>query len=250
MARTGTMAPLSIIVTGAVIVIAWLLRRAFAAPRLAVSRRRLARLRPARPDRVAPGSGFAAVRQRWAHRSDRQRVVDGLPVLLEDIARGLRAGSSLRQACAEAAAAADRAVAAGLASAVGEADRGQSLATAFGRWAAASTAPEERLAAGALALAATAGGPQARAVDGVAVTLRERRAIATEIRAQSAQARLSALVIGGLPVAFLLWAVATDRRTAAFLVTGPAGWACLGIGLGLEVVGAVWMRRLLRGAAP
>jgi tight adherence protein B len=249
MARTGTVAPLSLALAGAIIVTAWLLPRAIAAPRRFASRRRLARLRPGRA-RLAHAGGSAAVQRWWASRTDRRRPIDGLPVLLEDVARGLRAGSSLRQACAEAAATADGAVAAGLVSAVGEAERGQPLAQAFTTWAAASTLPEERLAAGALALAAAAGGPQARAVDGVAATLRERRAVATEIRAQSAQARLSALVIGGLPVLFLLWAVTTDRRTAAFLVKGPAGWACLGVGLGLEVAGAAWMRRLLRGAAP
>ena len=119
---------------------------------------------------------------------------------------------------------------AGLATAVADAGRGQPLARAFTAWAAASTGPDERLAAGALALAATAGGPQARAVDGVAATLRERRAVAAEIRSQSAQARLSAIVIGALPAVFLVWAIATDRRTAAFLVAGPAGWACLGAG--------------------
>ena len=106
------------------------------------------------------------------------------------------------------------------------------------------------MAAGALALAATAGGPQARAVDGVADTLRERRAVAAEVRAQSAQARLSALVIGLLPVAFLAWAVVTDRRTAVFLVASPPGWACLVAGIALEAAGALWMRRILRGAAP
>ncbi len=105
------------------------------------------------------------------------------------------------------------------------------------------------MAAGALALAATAGGPQARAIDGAAATFRDRRAVAGEVRAQSAQARLSALVIGLLPVAFLLWAAATDRRTAAFLVADPLGVVCLGAGVALEALGALWMRRVVRGVA-
>ena len=77
-----------------------------------------------------------------------------------------------------------------------------------------------------------------------------RRAVAAEVRSQSAQARLSALVIGLLPLAFLTWAALTDRRTVLFLVGAPAGWACLALGGGLEVIGALWMRRILRGAAP
>jgi tight adherence protein B len=245
------MAPLSIAVAGAVLLTAWLLLRALGAPRRAAGRRRLVHLRRAIAARPG-GTGTrlsGAVRRASAHRRRARQRIEGLPGLLEDVARGVRAGSSLRQACGEAAAL-DESAGAGLATAVRDAERGRPLADAFAGWAATTTFAEERLAAGALALAATAGGPQARAIDGVAATLRERRAVAAEIRAQSAQARLSALVIGALPVVFLLWALATDRRTAAFLVASPAGWACLGVGLGLEAAGAVWMRRLLRGAAP
>jgi tight adherence protein B len=241
------MAPL--ITAIAVLLAGWLLARAIGAPRQTATRRRLGRLRPRAGSGDQARTRVAAARW-WAARTSARRVVDGLPALLEDVARGVRAGSSLRQACAETVAAVGGPAAAGLAAAVVAAERGQPLAEAFAAWAATSAAPEERLAAGALALAASAGGPQARAVDGVAATLRERRAVTAEVYAQSAQARLSAIVIGVLPVLFLLWAVATDRRTAAFLVATPGGWACLGAGLGLELAGAAWMRRLLRGATP
>jgi tight adherence protein B len=130
------------------------------------------------------------------------------------------------------------------------AERGSALAAVFGSCATAAPGAEVRITAGALALAATAGGSQARAVDGVALTLRERRAAAAEVRSQSAQARLSAVVIGGLPVAFLVWAALTDRRTLAFLVSAPAGWACVALGIALEAAGVVWMRHILQAAAP
>jgi tight adherence protein B len=232
---------------GAVLLAAWFLARALGAPRRAATRRRLGLLRhPA----VGGGRTSAAVHRWWAARRTAHRATDGLPALLEDIARGVRAGSSLGQACVESVAAIGGPAGAGLSAAVGAAERGQPLAQAFATWAATSTVAEERLAAGALALAASAGGPQARAIDGVAATLRERRAVAAEVHAQSAQARLSAVVIGVLPVLFLVWAAATDRRTAAFLVATPGGWMCLGAGLGLEAAGGAWMRRLLRGATP
>jgi tight adherence protein B len=245
------MAPLSMVGVLALVLTAGLGWRAGGATRGAAARRRLAGLRAGSGQRATPGAVMVAVRRRWRGRFGAAGEGHGLSGVLEDVARGVRAGSSLRQACADAAiVAGPSAGAAGLAGAVAEADRGTPLAAAFGRWAVVGGTADERLAAGVLALAATAGGPQARAVDGVAATLRERRAVAAEIRAQSAQARLSAIVIGALPLLFLLWAVATDRRTAAFLVAGPTGWACLGAGVGLEAAGALWMRRLLRGAAP
>lgn len=193
---------------------------------------------------------MVAVRALLTGGDDQRRVlVDGLPAVLEDVARGVRAGSSLRQACADAAATGGLA-GSRLAAAIAHAERGLALPKAFAAWAAGSAAPEERLAAGALALVATTGGPQARAVDGVAATLRDRRAVAAEVRAQSAQARLSAVVIGVLPAVFLAWVALTDQRTAGFLIAGPPGWACLVGGVGLELTGGLWMRHLLRGASP
>ena len=229
-----------LIVAAGVLAVAAVTRRGLVQPARHGARRRL---HPRRHFVLAAG-----LRARWQRVGAERRLVDELPNVLDDVARGLRAGSSLRQSCADAVGGGGHA-GAELAAVVRHAERGAPLPAALGAWAERSTIPELRLAAGALALAAVAGGPQARAVDGVATTLRERRAIAADVRAQSAQARLSALVIGLLPVAFMAWALATDRRTAAFLVTSPPGWACLLAGLGLEVGGVLWMRRILRGAA-
>ena len=71
--------------------------------------------------------------------------------------------------------------------------------------------PRSRLAAVALGVAAETGGAQARAVDAVAATLRERLAVHADVRAQSSQARLSATVIALLPVAFVVWAASPIR---------------------------------------
>ena len=254
-AVTGTpfpVGPLPVAVLG-VLATAWVARRAIRSGARMHARQRLARLRRPRARdrwRRAVAAAGSTVRARVAGGARQRRLlVDGLPPLLEHVARGMRSGSSLRRACADAVTAGGPA-GRGLGIAVAQAERGRALPSAFAAWAAASVVPEERLAAGALTLAAAAGGPQARAVDGVAATLRERRAVAGEIRAQSAQARLSAVIIGVLPAIFLTWVVVTDRRTAVFLIAGPAGWACLLGGLGLELGGALWMRHLLHGAAP
>jgi tight adherence protein B len=209
-----------------------------------------ARSRPS----VARRRATSASRTAWTVRHHRWRTrrhdADGLASLLDDVARAVRSGSSLANACAEAAALGADAVRVELAAVVARADRGQPLAAALGRWSRDHPSTDVRLAGAALSLAASAGGAQARAVDGVAATVRERRAMAAEVRAQSAQARLSAIVIGLLPIAFLLWALATDGRTATFLVADPIGWMCLATGIVLEALGALWMRRILRAVAP
>jgi tight adherence protein B len=105
------------------------------------------------------------------------------------------------------------------------------------------------LAVAALCLGADTGGAQARAVDGVAMTIRSRLAVAGEVRALASQARVSALVIAVSPVAFGAFAAATDRRSAGFLFRTPLGLSCLVAGLALDAVAAAWMARITRVAA-
>ena len=86
-----------------------------------------------------------------------------------------------------------------------------------------TAAPGVRLAVAAVCLGAEAGGPQARAIDGVAATLRQRLAVAAEARALAAQARVSALVIALSPLVFCALASSTDPHRARFLFhTAPA----------------------------
>ena len=105
-----------------------------------------------------------------------------------------------------------------------------------------------RLGVAALCLGAETGGAQARAVDGVAATVRERLAVAAELRALSSQARISALVIGLAPIGFGAFAAATDPRTSAFMLHTPAGLILLATGLVLDGLGWLWMQRLARVA--
>lgn len=189
-----------------------------------------------------------------------------LPGVLDAVARHLRAGGSLAQAIAAARPprtapdlAASWARLTELIPLVG-------VAAALDGWSAASgpttpttgAAPARRrptststasrsiqLAAAALTLAASTGGSPARAIDGVAATLRSRLAVAEEIRALSAQARASAAVIALAPLVFGVIAGLGDPRTRDFLAS-PAGLALLIAGLGLDGLGAWWMAHLCR----
>lgn len=207
------------------------------------------------PGRAPDGGGLRAAVVAWLdHLSPslapgrRAAAYDReLPALLEALASHLRAGGSLGQAITAVAPLPrsrsglpehwDRVVA--LAPARG-------IDAALADWASAPDATGSvALAAGALRLAAATGGSAARAIDGVASTLRSRLAVADEIRALSSQARASAAVIALAPVAFGAFAGATDRRIAEFFTTS-AGAVVLVVGLSLDAVGAWWMSRLCR----
>jgi tight adherence protein B len=176
------------------------------------------------------------------------RLEQALPPALEAVARSLRTGASLRQAVGEAARDTPGRLGAELARAAGEAGMGGSLLAALEAMAERRPGPGVRLAVAALCLGAETGGAQARAVDGVAATLRERLGVAAELRALSSQARISALVIGLAPLGFGAFAAATDPRTSGFLLhTGP-GLALLAVGLALDGLGWLWMQRLAGSA--
>ncbi len=176
------------------------------------------------------------------------RLERALPGALEAVARSLRSGASLRQAVEEAGSAGGtgRVLGAELSRAAAEAAQGASLVTALEgvgtRW----PLPGVRLGVAALCLGAETGGAQARAVDGVAATVRERLAVSAELRALSSQARISALVIGLAPIGFGAFAAATDPRTSQFLLHTPAGLILLATGLILDGLGWLWMQRLAR----
>ena len=191
----------------------------------------------------APGLVVAGRRGRWA-----QAVDAALPDVLDAIARAVRTGASLPQAVGEVAPALPGRLGRDLREVAVASGSGVAFVSCLDEWASRSPTPGVRLASAALALAAESGGRAAEAVDGVAATLRAELAVAGEVRAQSSQARMSALVIALAPIAFGVLAAGTDDRTATFLLRTPVGSACLVGGVTLDLVAAWWMQRIT--AAP
>lgn len=207
-----------------------------------------ARRRP--PRRVAgragaPPSGLvrsprALVRAALGGRRD----AAALPEAVDALAAALRSGRSLVDGLAVAEAGAPPALAAELRAVLGTVGRGLAVGPAIDRWAATTRVEGAALVAAAVGLAGDAGGDVGRALGGVADTLRERRALDRELRALSAQARLSAAVVAVAPLGFAVVAAAADGDTARFLVGSAAGRSCLAVGLALDVLGWRWMRRI------
>lgn len=188
---------------------------------------------------LAPAIALAAL----SGRGDRL-AEEALPESLESMARALRSGASLRQAVDEAAASTPAPLGAELRTVAVAVSNGTPLADALRSLEHRRPLPGVRLAVAALVLGTETGGAQARAVDGVAATIRSRLSVTKEVRALSSQARLSGLVIALAPLGFAVLAVATDEPTATFLLRTPVGLACLALGLALDGLAAWWMHRL------
>ena len=197
---------------------------------------------------VAAGLLAGPVGLRFARGRARQRFATAVPGALEHVAAGLRGGASVADAIGTLADG-NGALAADLRRVRARARLGFGLADALATWPSERDVPSARAAAGALALAVTVGGPAADAIDGLATSLRERLAAGAEARALSAQARLSAIVVGGAPIAYLAVSAIVDPSSVATLVETGSGRVCLFVGLGLQVLALVWMRRIVRAEA-
>jgi tight adherence protein B len=173
--------------------------------------------------------------------------VAALPDVLDRVAGGLRAGAGPLVALADAAGGADlpELLAADLGRIVHRAGD-QGLGPALAAWAEDRPVPAVAAVAAALEVAAAAGGPAAAALEGLAAGLRDRHDAAGEIAALSAQARLSALVVGAAPAVSLGLSLLADRRVAPTLVGSAPGRVSLLTGMLLEALAALWMRRIVR----
>jgi tight adherence protein B len=170
-----------------------------------------------------------------------------LPDLLERVAGELRAGAAPLGALAGAAGSADlpEPLAGDLTLVVGRAAE-CGLGPALAAWAEKRPFPTVAAVAAALEVADGAGGPAAPALEGLAAGLRDRHDAAGEVAALSAQARLSAIVVGTAPVVSLGLSLLADPRVAPTLLGTAPGRACLLTGAALEGLAAVWMRRIVR----
>jgi len=181
-------------------------------------------------------------------RSRRERAfVAGLPAALEQVAAELRGGGTVA-AAVDRIAAEPGAVSADLRRVHVRTQLGLPLADALAGWPADHDAPGVRAAAGALAVATTLGGRAADAIDGLASSLRHRLDAVAEARSLSAQARLSAVVVGAAPLGYLAFSAMVDPAAVTALVGTGLGRVCLVVGLALEALAGLWIRRISRSA--
>jgi len=185
----------------------------------------------------------------WLARTRRERrFVVALPLALEQVAAEMRGGGTVASAV-ERLGEGDAAVAPDFRRIHTRTQLGVSLGDALSGWPAEHDAPGVRAAAGAFAVAAALGGRAADAIDGLASSFRHRLDAAAEARSLSSQARLSAVVVGAAPIGYLVFSSLVDPRSVGVLVGTGVGRVCLVVGIALEALAALWIRRIVRTEA-
>ena len=184
---------------------------------------------------VVVGVGAAS----WSGRSDAD-LWEG--AYLHAVAMELAAGASLRTALG---AAADRAPELELGLVIRLAEAGAPLARLAD--ALASALPQQgRVAGAALRTAGATGGRVATVFENLAQVSAEDRQLRRETRAATAQARISAWIVGGLPACYLGYQFFTGR--VAELVQSPVGLGIVAVGGGFLVTGSSVVTVMVRRA--
>lgn len=90
------------------------------------------------------------------------------------------------------------------------------------------------------------GGDLAEVLDSVGSTIRDRNRVSRQVQALSAEGRISAIILIGLPF-FLAGALAfINPEYIGELFQGTVGWTLVGVSIGLMAIGVVWIRRIVR----
>ncbi len=89
------------------------------------------------------------------------------------------------------------------------------------------------------------GGNLSEILSTVAATLRERERLRRQVQVLSAEGKLSAYILGGLPVAFGFYLLLTRPEYLKPLVTDPIGFILLGGMAMLMTVGSLWMKKVV-----
>jgi tight adherence protein B len=170
-----------------------------------------------------------------------ERVADAVGA----IAAAVRSGSSLPQALRYAAEEAAPPIRSELEQLVADLDTGIAIDDALAAWASQRPSSDTDLVVAALELHRRSGGDLPAVLDQVAATVRDRISVAREVRSLTAQARLSAWILGVLPVGFFGFLWLTSRRDIEGALSTPAGMLAIGVGLALEGGAFLWIRSLL-----
>ncbi len=181
----------------------------------------------------------------WARRRARrfeEKLVDGVAFMIS----ALQAGENPTRALASAADAAEGAVSVELRRLVDRLDVGMGIRQAMQPLVEGYDSEGTRLFTQSLAAKWAAGGNMAPVLERVNQIIRERLSMRLRLRAEMAGARLAAVLIALLP--YLLIPVLFWRRPewARALLAHPVGLQLLFMALMLQLVGVLWLRRIMR----
>jgi tight adherence protein B len=193
---------------------------------------------------AAPLGARLLVRVRTGRR--RAAFADQLDDSLQLMASSLRAGHSLLRAVDSVSTEAAAPTSEEFARIVNETRVGRDLGAALDEVAERMASDDFRWTAQAIAIHREVGGNLAEVLDTVGHTIRERNAIRRQVKALSAEGKLSAVVLMALPFGVIGFLSVTNRDYISAFTESLAGYVMMGIAAVLLLVGALWLKKTVR----
>jgi tight adherence protein B len=192
------------------------------------------------------GAGLPYLRSRRRERRRGEVMERQLAEVVEACSLAVRSGLALNQALEFAGREVGPPMAEALRRLRHEQELGSPFDVALEGFTAGMDTDDARLFGLVVAIHSRSGGNLAGALDEVRTTIRHRIAVRRELRALSAQGRISGAVLGALPIAFFLVLATTSHRDLAPVYRSPAGVTMVVTGLIMQGLAYIWMRRLMR----
>ncbi len=186
-----------------------------------------------------------AVGLRFVASREKSRFVDQMPNTLGLIATSLRSGQSFLQALESVASEAPEPTSREYQRAVAETRLGRPIGGAIRAIADRMDSEDFGWVVMATDIQREVGGNLAEVLDIVADTMLQRNRLRREVKALSAEGRLSAMVLGGLPVFMFLFLFTSNRSYLEPLVDRTAGWIMIGIAVGSMLTAFWWLRKIV-----
>ena len=178
------------------------------------------------------------------HRRKEERIRDQLPGAIEAIGSSLAAGQSVQQSIAYVAGNVEDPLGSELRAVVWDLDAGRSLDYALGGL-------EQRLPMREIAFLRLAfrvqertGGSMREVLESACASLRDAADFERTLRSSTAQARLSAKVVGITPIILLGFVSLMSPGYIGVFFSSVSGFAMLVAAIMLDVVGVTWIRRI------
>lgn len=169
-----------------------------------------------------------------------------LPQTLQMMAASLRAGHSLPRVLDSVAAETDAPTSRELARVVNESRVGRDLVESLEGVAERMRSQDFVWVAGAIAAQRETGGNLNEILDQVAATIRERHHVRMQVKSLSAEGRLSAVILMGLPVGIGLYYTLISPETMSIFIAAPIGKLLLAASAVMYVLGGLWMRSVVK----
>ncbi len=176
---------------------------------------------------------------------ERNRFVNQMPDTLGLIATSLRSGQSFLQALEAVASEASEPTAREYQRAVGEVRLGRPIGAAIRAIADRMDSEDFGWVVMATDIQREVGGNLAEVLDIVSETMMHRNRLRREVRALSAEGRMSAIILGGLPVFMFLFLFTSNRDYLAPLVERKAGWIMIGVAVSCMLAAFAWLRKIV-----